>query len=1050
MNADVLRQGAFRDPNDKEIEAVIRRTELAKHGGDDSDDFNPAFSDDDDGDDGDGHLEEVQTFYNSDQRQRRELDASQSDYDNDDNTKNVGSNKINNNGNSNNNSHGNNYSGSSSSSSNNNNNNNHAKSSMHGGGRKPSGIPLLDLSQNVASSPRRSVLLSSARSAPETERLLFDVRDKIFTMFSSYLPTNLMAAEPPSAQKPVLPMSARTPQSLTEKQKLDKELSQALHSFLENVFSAIGLDDVSVSPRKQSIVSANVAPSNLHSSNGNPKDASNNNNSSHNGNGGNEDSGGMNASLGPSPNVKGSANAAMGGGVSAEGRQKIQEVVSIYKQRTQEVVDRLKRNDMQLDYLRGQLARRDSQFKKMRQAYLRELTVLREQLIQACKLGDKFRPEWMMFYDWTGNEEEAQSTGEKSAEQQLNSMREKFEKEMNALKFKMKQEMDELRAALEEAQQRLAEGEERNRREMQAMKASYETKIVEMQRDFDQQMRDVKGEYEEQMETMKAEHEDEIRSLRDRYEDELAHLRGELEELTDRLRLKEEEIAHAAQQHEEEMANLNQAHKAQMEQMELEYKQKITELEYALKEAQSSASNAQSMLERAQMSREDALSRLGSNARELTKLRGEVARGRASLDEEKRKYETRIKDLEDEIRRLKESNANAISQSLVKEIDQGMKRDDELVAEIASTNWGIIKAQTRLKIVEETKEDPLAHLDVFTRLAERYNLMLERQRQLKEALMKERQRNMERVLSSCRLLVNPQQKQRAWRVPSLHLYGNPHAYVTPTSTRQHGIPFVDTTNSPSPKSVKKPRISATNRTKSPQQSNAPYYGHRNFSAMKRDKEKSAERVAVSPTPNEGPPSESKPSMQEREVVRLTSSGVSSSVSNVSGMSPRPPSASGIKRISVSEMSKQHSAPRRGVQEFDSSEDEGLAGSYASMPQSARPRSSGGASLRKNLYDTGGRQMVSSFDDDQGGFLASVLPPSFRPPSAPYSMQSRGPSALSLGGSPASQSPNRSLSRSSNMTPDRRQAVLDLLYRGRLSLGRPGSAGPTASGAHTAR
>jgi uncharacterized coiled-coil DUF342 family protein len=829
-------------------------------------------------------------------------------------------------------------------------------------------VPALDLthtasqsprSANGACSPRRNILLSSARLQPETERLMFEVREKIYSQFPDFKP------------------------SLQEKQKTDRLISSALQSFLEAVFQTVGLTEMNQTGQGQNGLQS---PSQLHSSRHSQQTTS---------------------------NIEHPLQSA-----------RVQEYVNSYKSRVSEVNDRLRRNDMQLDYLRGQLSRREHQLKQQRAAYLRELISLREQLAQACKLGDKHRPDFMTFYDWNASiddDSSARGSGGNS-EQAIAAVKEKAEKELNALKLKFKQEMDSLLQTVGELQKKIEENEQKWKKQMTETVDRYEKTLGELRNQHMEEIRELKEEHAIAMEEMQLRHEEQVRVLRDEYEEQINQLRTQVNELEETIRAKEQEMEEMKANFEAQMANVRAEYEQKIQTLTLEFEQKITELEFQLKESKNASANAQVRIERIGKAREDVHSRLLQLKGKQQFLLDQVA----SLTKECADLKKQLAANDEKMRQMQEEGVRGGLASVeqvqkLDEIKDMMAKDEQLQQEIADTNWSIVKARTKIMLHEKesAKEDPLARLDVFTRLKERYAMLVEKQQRLKEGLVRERTKNLERVLSSVRLLVgnNSFSARRVWRMPSLNLYSQRSGPMAPSKPT-----FIDSTVSPSPRSSTKKSKRAE---RTAPETTGPYYAHRNFSAQKQAKE------------------------QQMATFRIVTDDNSA---NSDGLAmretPRPPSITAVKRSSVSDLMRVPNSPRRGVDPLNG-EMHGDASGAMFGDELIEEDDNAGSRFRRGRYSAAGSvsSVTMSLDHPRGlsasgsrALPAVTRPQAFRPPSTPTSLGSglelspRGPSAMS------------SLS-DNGVSSDRRQAVLDLLYRGRLSLGRPGSAG---GGPHTAR
>eukprot|EP01028_Stygiella_incarcerata_P002706 TRINITY_DN15150_c0_g1_i1.p1 TRINITY_DN15150_c0_g1~~TRINITY_DN15150_c0_g1_i1.p1 ORF type:complete len:1018 (-),score=367.35 TRINITY_DN15150_c0_g1_i1:150-3203(-) len=462
-----------------------------------------------------------------------------------------------------------------------------------------------------------------------------------------------------------------------------------------------------------------------------------------------------------------------------EAKTRFRDALDQYKLRIHEMTEQLRRNDAQMDYLRGQVARRDLRLRQQRASFLKELSILREQVLQAGHLGEEFRPEWMTFMDWDGPTEDLDagaggpsSGGGTVSEKEFQSMRDKYEKEISTLRQKQKEELESMMASLSEAQEELAE-----------LQKMHQSKIIQLTKDFEKQKAEfdekhseallqLQEELQDTTDRLEQEKEDAVESLRDQYEDQLSELRIELEDFKESRELMEREHAEAISRLENEKEEIHSKMEEKMESaladVEGRYKQRIVEAEFELTTLRERTQDSEVHLQRFRMVNDDLreqlrrskmkeggdLEVLREKDKEIARLQAEVKR----LEEELRSRPTVVEEKKEE----EEEN--------IDDLKAGMQKDEEIAKDIAKENWGIMKAAVKYKIPKSTKPkgDGLDDLDVFSRLAERYRLTLERIQAKKKELMDERQTNLEQVLATARLLVNPDSVSRPF--PHLLLY----------------------------------------------------------------------------------------------------------------------------------------------------------------------------------------------------------------------------------------------------------------------------------------
>lgn len=460
-----------------------------------------------------------------------------------------------------------------------------------------------------------------------------------------------------------------------------------------------------------------------------------------------------------------------------------QEMLAAYKTRVGDVNDRLRRNDMQLDVLRGQLARREQQLLRQRRDFLRELNVLREQVIQAAKLGDKYRPDWMTFSDWSrdatmdddnaaemaasgigakqptglaaskGRSGGGSSTVPMVPEKDMLAMREKFEKELSQLKQRMKQEMEALQKQADDAFRAIRDMEEKFNAERDELRASHAQEMQGLRDEQEAAMDNLRTEMSEMEARLLQEKEEALDAQREQFENEMESLRSLAESVTEQLKAKTAAMEELQTNFAAETERIRRESETAMADMEAKFSQRIAELEAEAKEMRSAGEGVRLRVSWLQMQREDALSRVAI-----------LLADKAALE----------KKLEESTAAAAAAAARAANPAVEQILRDGFEKDAALASQLQSNNWGILKAHTKLAASQQQSTDPVGDLDVFTRLKERYSVMIRRMQEKREALLTERQRNMERVLGSTRMLVMPNTASShstggLWRVPSAFL-----------------------------------------------------------------------------------------------------------------------------------------------------------------------------------------------------------------------------------------------------------------------------------------
>lgn len=410
--------------------------------------------------------------------------------------------------------------------------------------------------------------------------------------------------------------------------------------------------------------------------------------------------------------------------------------------------ERQRKQDIQTDILRGQLARRTKMLAEQRALFLKQLLVLKEQIFQRNRLGEPYQPDLLELFNpqaWVDSlmSEEGEGDEEKRRKELVDKMTARFNEErakMEQSAKTMERELNSKLLALDrelkhkdiEWQQRLDQAEEQRKTEVETMRKQWRDEVARLTADYEKQIAELQQRLISETDRLNREWEAKLNKAVEEQRALQEQLRTELAAAQKEIAAKEAEIQQMLdkfEQFEKQLREKTEALEkvtAEKDRLQVQFESARDSLEKAenevrelrLKVAKLEEEGGAEQVAKFKKIAEEANARCAKLEAESGGAMAEVGRLKAALEAAQDENKKMQAEMEERIRKLQEADeelrkrgvppaavAVAGPPAALGELREAVDKNKELIEKRAAGNWALMSRGLMARDLETRVQD---------------------------------------------------------------------------------------------------------------------------------------------------------------------------------------------------------------------------------------------------------------------------------------------------------------------------------------------------------